>query len=174
MGNAHYFGKPDEYENMLDELIEELSALKAGEYNEAKVKLVWTGARGQEFNIFEAIDNAGGAVLGWCIPNDLEKEFDESKEPFEALVDFELGNKFVGTSLDQCKALEKVLKRYEAKGTILYQYMGCSFGTIDAEYERKYFKEKDIPALSLIGSFDVGEPTGQVVTRVKAFIEMLS
>lgn len=174
-GNAHYYGKPEEYEEILEELIEELSALDEGEYNDAKVSLVWAGARGQEFNIFEAIDNAGGAVLGWAIPNNLEASYDETKEdPFEALLDFELGGKSVGTSLDKAKVVERTLNKYNAKGIILYQYVGCSFGTIDAEYERSYFKEKGTPSLALIGSFDVGAPTGQVVTRVKAFVEMLS
>lgn len=174
MGNAHYFGKPEEYEEMLDELIEELSALDKSAYNEPVVSLVWSGARGQEFNIFEAIDEAGGAVLGWSIPNDLEHTFDESIDPYESLIDLLMGDKYTGTTEDACIGIEEQAHACDAKGLILYTYLGCSFGTIDMELKRNFFKERDLPSIALIGAFQVGAPTGQVVTRVKAFIEMLS
>lgn len=175
MGNAHYFGKPEEYEITLDELLEELSALKPEEYNDpSTVRLVWTGARGQEFNIFEAVDDAGGAIVVWNIPNNLEQTFSETKNSFEAFIDFQLGDKFIGTTDDICRNIEKQIKTADAKGILLYTYLGCSFGTIDMELKRAYFKDREVPALALVGSFQIGAPTGQVVTRVKAFVEMLS
>lgn len=174
MGNTHYFGKPDEYEAMLDRLIEELSALKPGEYHDEKAIVCWSGARGQEFNIFEAIDEAGGAVLSWNIPNNTVHEFDTTIDPLEALVKFDLGDLISGTTENACQYIIRDMKKYQATGIILYGYLGCSFATIDIELKRKYFKEHNIPGLSLIGSFDVGTVTGQVTTRVKAFIEMLA
>ncbi len=38
---------------------------------------------------------------------------------------------------------------------------------------REHFLEKGIPSLLLEGNFQVGPPTGQVLTRLKAFMEML-
>ncbi|MBP5554440.1 MAG: 2-hydroxyacyl-CoA dehydratase [Lachnospiraceae bacterium] len=174
MGNTHYFGKPLEYEATIDKLIEELSDLKPNEYHDEKAILCWSGARGQEFNIFEAIDEAGGAVLSWNIPNNTVHEFNTEIDPIDALVDFELGDLISGTTENACRYILKDMEKYGATGVILYGYLGCSFATIDIELKRKYFKEHDIPGLSLIGSFDVGTVTGQVTTRVRAFIEMLA
>jgi len=45
---------------------------------------------------------------------------------------------------------------------------------VDKEMWRNYFHQKGIPSINLEGSFQTGAPTGQLMTRVKAFIEMLS
>jgi benzoyl-CoA reductase/2-hydroxyglutaryl-CoA dehydratase subunit BcrC/BadD/HgdB len=52
--------------------------------------------------------------------------------------------------------------------------VGCSFGSIDTELKRSYFKKRDFPSIAIDGSFQVGPPTGQLITRIKAFVEMLS
>lgn len=148
MGSDHYFAKPEEYEDALDELIE---------------------------GIYQTIDEAGGAILGWNVANNLEQEFNLTKDPLEAYMDFDLGDKLAaGSTEDGCKAMEKQIELCNAKGIILYGFMGCSFGSIDSELKRNYFRKRDIPALSLIGTYQIGAPTGQLITRVKAFIEMLS
>ena len=85
-----------------------------------------------------------------------------------------MGDLISGTTENACRYILKDMEKYGATGVILYGYLGCSFATIDIELKRKYFKEHDIPGLSLIGSFDVGTVTGQVTTRVRAFIEMLA
>ncbi|GHV76702.1 2-hydroxyglutaryl-CoA dehydratase [Spirochaetia bacterium] len=174
LGSSHYFGKPQEYEEAIDLIIEELSALEPGEYNDTVVPLVWSGARGQEFGVYEAIDEAGGSVLGWCIPNTFERGFDETKTPLDALVEFQIGGKNSGTTSQACLVIENQVKKSDAKGLILYGYVGCSFGSIDIEMKRNHFKKRDIPSIAIDGTFQVGPPTGQLITRVKAFVEMLS
>lgn len=174
LANDHFFARPAEYEAVLDELIEELAALEPGSYSDVNAILAWSGARGQEFNIFEAIDEAGGAILSWQIPNNTVHLFNTDLNPLEALVDFEMREIQGGTSERACRSLMKEMKKYHSKGVIFYSYLGCSFATIDVELKRKYFNEHGIQGLSLIGSYDVGTVTGQVTTRVRAFIEMLS
>lgn len=174
LANDHFFAKPAEYEETLDALIEELAALEPGSFSDVNAILAWSGARGQEFNIYEAIDEAGGSILSWQIPNNTVHLFDTDLEPLEALVDFEMREIQGGTSERACRSLMKEMKKYQAKGVIFYSYLGCSFATIDVELKRKYFNEHGIQGLSLIGSYDVGNVTGQVTTRVRAFIEMLS
>jgi benzoyl-CoA reductase/2-hydroxyglutaryl-CoA dehydratase subunit BcrC/BadD/HgdB len=44
---------------------------------------------------------------------------------------------------------------------------------VDREMWRRYFHEQGIPCLNLEGSFQTGSPSGQVLTRVRAFVEML-
>lgn len=174
MGNNHYFARPKEYEEMLDELIAELEALPEGAYHDEKVILGWSGSRGQEFNIFEDIDASGGAILAWNLPNNIVHEFNTSLDPIDACVEFEVGDFHSGTTEQSCQSYVKLINKFKAKGIVMYTYMGCSFYTIDIELRRQYFKERGIPALALLGSFDVGSVTGQVSTRIRAFVEMLS
>jgi len=174
LGSSHFFGKPLEYENALDLIIEEMSGLQDGEYNDDIVRLVWTGARGQEFGVYEAIDDAGGGVMGWCIPNTYEVGFDENKPPLDAFVEYQVGGKNSGTTSQACLEVEKQLRKSKANGILLYGYVGCSFGSIDIELKREYFHKRNIPSIAIDGTFQVGPPTGQLITRVKAFVEMLS
>jgi len=174
LGTSHFFGKPQEYEDVLDLIIEELSALPEGDYNDDVVRLVWSGSRGQEFGVYEAIDEAGGSILGWCIPNTYEVGFDEQKNPLDSFAEFQIGGKNSGTTSQACLVIENQIKKSDAKGLVLYGYIGCSFGSIDTELKRDYFKKRSIPSIAIDGSFQVGPPTGQLVTRVKAFVEMLS
>ena len=39
---------------------------------------------------------------------------------------------------------------------------------------RNKLKEKGIASLSISGTFQVGPPSGQLLTRVNAFVEMLN
>jgi benzoyl-CoA reductase/2-hydroxyglutaryl-CoA dehydratase subunit BcrC/BadD/HgdB len=174
LGSSHFFGKPEEYEDALDLIIEEMSSLHDGDYNDDIVRLVWTGARGQEFGVYEAIDDAGGGVMGWCIPNTYEAGFDESKSPLDAFVEFQIGGKNSGTTSQACLVLESQINKSGAVGIIMYGYVGCSFGSIDTELKREYFRKRNVPSISIDGAFQVGPPTGQLITRVKAFVEMLS
>jgi benzoyl-CoA reductase/2-hydroxyglutaryl-CoA dehydratase subunit BcrC/BadD/HgdB len=52
--------------------------------------------------------------------------------------------------------------------------IGCSFSGVYLEMIRDYFHKKGVPGISLDGSFQVGPPSGQLLTRVRAFVEMLN
>lgn len=175
LGSDHYYGKKEEYEEMLDMLIEEFSSLKPGDYNESKTHLIWTGGRSVEYGIFQSIEEAGGAILGWGVSNNLETSYDLNKDPMEAFLDSLLGDKnATGSSEDICSVLERQIEECDAKGLIMYGFMGCSFSSVGREIMREYFKKREFPVLSLLGTYKAGEPSGQIVTRVRAFMEMIT
>ena len=173
VGLNNYFGKPEEYEEALDLLIEELEAKPVDEAELKKViPLVWAGGTGQEFGIYEAIDQAGGALLGLrSVPF---KDFREDIPPVEALARYVYDNQGAGAGIFARNVIELELEKTNAQGLILYGYIGCSFASVDREMWREYFHKKGIPSINLEGSFQTGAPSGQVLTRVKAFVEMLS
>lgn len=170
----YFFGKPDEYEEMLDILIEEMEALKPNEFNEKLVPLVWSGSRGQEYGIYKAVDEAGGALLGWMCTMPFETDFAEDIDPVRALVRYKLGGQSAGATTFRCADVEAQVKKVNAKGIISYGYVGCSYSGIDRELQREYFKKRGIPSITLDGTYQVGPASGQVITRIRAFIEMLS
>jgi benzoyl-CoA reductase/2-hydroxyglutaryl-CoA dehydratase subunit BcrC/BadD/HgdB len=173
VGLNAYFGKPEEYEAVLDGLIAELSSRQVDQEEiERVIPLVWAGGTGQEFGVYEAIDQAGGALLGLrSVPL---KAYREDIPPVEALARWMYDNSRGGAGIYWRNVLEQEVNKVKARGIVLYGVIGCSFQSIDKEMWRSYFHERGIPSINLEGSFQTGAPTGQLMTRVKAFIEMLS
>ena len=167
------FGKPQEYEEAIDLLLDELArAPESPEELQAVIPLVWAGGTGQEFGVFQAIDDAGGALLGFrSVPF---KNYREDVPPVESLARYVLDNQNAGASVYARHVIEHEVNKVQARGLILYGYLGCSYGSVAREMFRDYFHKKGIPSINLEGTFQVGAPSGQILTRVKAFVEMLS
>ena len=94
-----------------------------------------------------------------------------------AHIDLVIGSKSghtVGSPVHRLAPLEKVITGFGARGILFYGYVGCSFAGVHQEIQRDYFQKQGIPSISLEGSFQVGPPSGQLLTRVRAFVEMLS
>jgi benzoyl-CoA reductase/2-hydroxyglutaryl-CoA dehydratase subunit BcrC/BadD/HgdB len=175
MGTGHYFGKPQAFEEALDALIEELESADTIAPPKGKiVPVAWVGGRGQEFGVYKAIDDCGGAVLSWRTPNVVSLDLREDVPPFDALAERLLSGQTFGSPVHRLKSIEEQLAAHGARGILFYTYVGCSFAGIYNEIQREYFHKKGIPSITIEGSFQVGPPTGQLLTRVRAFIEMLS
>lgn len=175
MGSGHYFGKPEEYEKLLDELIQEL---KDAEYVASPmgkiIPLTWVGARGLEFGVYKAVDDLGGALLSWFTPNPYDRVWREDIPPLEAMARFILEYFVTGSPVNQIKYIEKMIEESGSKGMFFYTYIGCPYGGMHVELFRDHFHKKGVPSSGLEGSWQVGAPSGQLITRVRAFIEMLS
>jgi benzoyl-CoA reductase/2-hydroxyglutaryl-CoA dehydratase subunit BcrC/BadD/HgdB len=173
IGLTNYFGKPEEFEEVVDELLAELESRPVDQQElDRVIPLVWAGGTGQEFGIYEAIDQAGGSLLGLrTVPI---KPYREDVSPVEALVRYLYDNQNGGAAVYSRQIIENEVAKVNARGLVLYGYIGCSFASVDREMWRNYFHQKGIPSINLEGSYQTGAPTGQLMTRVKAFIEMLS
>ncbi len=178
MGSGHYFGRPDAYEEVLDLLVAELEAAPIVPSPRGRiVPLAWIGGRGQEFGVYKAVDDCGGAILAWYTPNSWTHDWPAARTPLESIATHVLGGTaghIVGSPVHRLKPLEELLERYGAKGILFYGYVGCSFAGVHQEIQRDHFHRKGVPSISLEGSFQVGPPSGQLLTRVRAFVEMLS
>jgi benzoyl-CoA reductase/2-hydroxyglutaryl-CoA dehydratase subunit BcrC/BadD/HgdB len=175
MGSAHYFGKPEEYEAMLDQFIDELTNADFVPSPLGKiVPLTWVGARGLEFGVFKAVDDLGGALLSWFTPNPYDRIWNEDIPPLEAMARFILDYFVTGSPVNQIKYIEKMIEETGSKGMFFYTYIGCPYGGMHVELFRNHFHQKGVPSSFLEGSWQVGAPSGQLLTRVRAFVEMLS
>ncbi|ALK09845.1 2-hydroxyacyl-CoA dehydratase family protein [Blastochloris viridis] len=175
MGMTHYFGKPEQYEDVLDTLIEELEASAAAPRPADKlVRLAWVGGRGQEFGVYKTIDDAGGTITAWHNADDWTRDYREDLPPLEAYADYIVTARTLGSPVRQLQRIEEYLPEFGAQGILFYGYIGCSFGSVHREIQAEYFRRRGIQGIFLEGSFQVGPPTGQLLTRVRAFVEMLS
>ena len=175
LGIGNYFGRPDEYEDILDEFIKELSSLPEGSYNDDVVPLVWSGARSVDFGICHSLDLAGGILLDWNVPTGLHNYFAEDEAPINEIVHYTLG--YIDRKVDEKMGpafLAKMIEEQEAKGVLFYNYMGCPMCAVNTNITGGFVKNNlNLPYLSLDGSFPTEPPTGQLITRVEAFVEML-
>lgn len=175
MGSGHYFGKPIEFEAVLDKLVKELKTAEVIPSPLGKViPLTWIGARGLEFGVYKAVDDCGGALLSWFTPNPYDKNWREDVPPLESMAHYILDYFLVGSPVHQIKGIEKMIEASSSQGIFFYHYVGCAFGGVHVEMFRDYFRKMGIPSINLDGCFQVGAPSGQLLTRVRAFIEMFS
>ncbi|CAH2598764.1 2-hydroxyacyl-CoA dehydratase [Rhodovastum atsumiense] len=174
-GMSTYYGKPEQYEETLDLLIEELEANAAAPIpHEKVVRLAWVGGRGQEFGVYKTLDDAGGAVTSWHSADDWTRDYRTDLPPLQAFADYLITARTLGSPVRQRKRIEEYLPEFGARGILFYGYIGCSFGSVHREIQAEYFQRLGYPSIFLEGSFQVGPPTGQMLTRVRAFVEMLS
>lgn len=174
IGSTHYFGKPTEYKEAVELILKEMEADKYHPDASNIIPLVWTGGRGQEFSIYQTVDELGGVILGWEIPTSYQMIYDMTLPPFDALTKANFNHYHGGDLIKQARYTKRQVDRFGAKGVLIYHYVGCSLGGISKEMTRSYFHEIGVPSLAFDGNFDVGAPSGQLITRVKAFMEMLS
>jgi benzoyl-CoA reductase/2-hydroxyglutaryl-CoA dehydratase subunit BcrC/BadD/HgdB len=176
IGTGHYFGKPEQYEEVLDQLLEELEAADVIEPARGKlVRLAWQGGRGQEFGVYKTIDDSGGAITAWHTPDEWTRDYREDLPPLEATAQYIItGRTGFGTPVRNLARIEETIAPFKAQGILFYGYVGCSFAGIHREIIASHFQKKGIPSIALEGSFQVGPPSGQMLTRIRAFIEMLS
>lgn len=173
-GNGNYFGRPEEYEASLDGILAELKALKSGEYHGATAKLGWIGMRGG-LNVMNAIDESGATVDLWYTAGYYSKDYNLELDPFDAAVDYVVGDRYYGgTTEDKCKAIEAMTEETGVRGLFLYTQMGCSMGQVEEELERMYFQKRGVASLTIAAAYEEGPASGQLDTRIKAFVEMLS
>ena len=172
-GMFSYFGKKYEFNDILDGLISELKELPDDNSNLNKViPLIWAGGRGQNSGILEIIDNSNASILGITTP--VGKLYREDVPPLESLARYVLDGQTAGGTIFYRNAIEKQVNEIGAKGLICYNFIGCSLEVISREMNKEYFQQKGIPCINLEGGFQPDLASGQTLTRVKAFIEMLS
>jgi benzoyl-CoA reductase/2-hydroxyglutaryl-CoA dehydratase subunit BcrC/BadD/HgdB len=170
----HYFGRPDEYIAVMDELIRELEEAPVNEEDiKRSIPLVWAGGGGQEFGVYQSIDDADGVLLSFGSV-DYAKDYDLSLDPLEAMARFHLGGASGGASIYRVAGIEREIEKFNARGLIIYGYVGCSFSSVEHEIMRNYFHNKGFPSMTIEGTYQIGPPTGQLLTRIKAFLDMLS
>jgi benzoyl-CoA reductase/2-hydroxyglutaryl-CoA dehydratase subunit BcrC/BadD/HgdB len=179
MGSAHYFGKPEEFASLLDQLVEELEAAPQGPPPDDYIPLVLAGGGGG-IGILNVIEESRAAIVGWVIAG--TGDYREDVPPLEAIAHYvldaqsrgELGE-VAGTSATTRRFhIEKLVRKTGARGIISSTITGCPYGSVVQQIEREYFTKQGIPIISLETSVHKERPTEEQVMRVKTFVEMLS
>lgn len=172
-GAWNYFGDPVTYMKALDLLIEELEAAPEEKYkSDNLIPILWVGARSEEFGIFKTLDDMNAVILGWAFPR---LYYDENFPPLESMARTTL-NMWTGVGRFSRWIDDSLIWLNEqgvtVRGAIIYGRFGCPINT--SELSRTHLAKKGINGFIIDGNFQIGPPTGQLITRIKAFVEMLS
>lgn len=179
LGSTHYFGQPERYIALLDQLIEELT--EAGKTPEERffIPIVLAGGSGSK-EILKVIEESQGAVIGWVAVGTEDYRLDVP--PLESIAHYlldsqkqgELGEG-AGTSATYRRfRVEELINKTGAKGIISSAITGCPYGSVVQKTERDYFKGLGVPVITLETNVHKERPSEEQIMRVKTFVEMLS
>ena len=124
--------------------------------------------------------NSGGAIVGWVYLG--TNQYDETLPPLESLAHFVLdaqGRGDLGEAVGASVAYRRILVEEEvrktgARGIISSSITGCPYASLMQQLERDHFSAASVPIVTLETDVHREPPTEEQITRVKAFIEMLS
>lgn len=173
-GCEHYMGQPEKFEEILDKVIAEFQNLPEDAWNDDLVPLVWSGPRGVDFSVYHSVDVSGGFIQAWWGPIGKKKVYPKLENPLEAWFDEQSEHGEVLGIKESLNGIEERFKKTGCKGIIVFITLGCTRATINNEVKRRYLTDKNIPSISIAGGGQVGDAAGQVLTRIKAFVEMVS
>jgi benzoyl-CoA reductase/2-hydroxyglutaryl-CoA dehydratase subunit BcrC/BadD/HgdB len=181
MGSTHYFGQPEAYEAVLDQVVADLEAAGRAPETRYFIPLVLAGGVAGGPKLLKVIEDAQGVVLGWVIHS--TSDFREDIPPLEAVAHYlfdaqlkgELGEGAGASATLRRVRVEELVDKTKARGIISSFVTGCPYGSVVQGLERQYFKKKGVAFVGLEHSVHAEEPpTEEQITRIKAFIEMLA
>lgn len=127
--------------------------------------------------IIRAIEDNGGVVV--CYENcggakTIGTLVDEEKEPIIALTEkyLNIACSCMTPNDNRIDILEKLCGEYKADGVIDVILQACHTYNVETLRLRRYFDKKDLPYMSIETDYSQTD-TGQINTRMAAFIEML-
>lgn len=180
LGTNHYYGNPEKYIALLDQLIDELTVAASTPEDRRYVPIVLAGGGGGGMGILKVIEESQGAVVGWVVAGTEDYRLDVP--PLESIAHYlfdvqrrgELGEG-AGTSATYRKyRVEELIKKTRARGYISMSITGCPYGSAVQMVERDYLQSMGIPIINLETNVHKEPPSEEQIMRVKAFFEMLS
>jgi benzoyl-CoA reductase/2-hydroxyglutaryl-CoA dehydratase subunit BcrC/BadD/HgdB len=179
MGCSHFYDDRPGFIEALDSIISELEVETERTTPGRYIPLVITGLVGK---VLKNVEESGGAVLASVrFGSEL---FREDVPPAESIARYLLNCQLRGEGHDVSGApaaqrrylVEELYHKTGARGIISGGLVSCPYFDMAAQLDQDYFKKKGIPfiAVQSPGTGPDTVPGEEQVTRVKAFIEMLS
>jgi len=167
------------FSNLLDQLIAELEEAIKDPDPRPYIPLVLAGFFLGDYTLYRAVESSRGSIVGWEFGT---RNYREDVPPLESIAHFLLDSQLAGQYGEMVGAavnlrkfdIERIVKETGARGILSGNVTGCPYGSIVPQLERVYFKNLGIPYISLETSVHQDPPTEEQLTRIKAFVEMLS
>jgi benzoyl-CoA reductase/2-hydroxyglutaryl-CoA dehydratase subunit BcrC/BadD/HgdB len=183
LGTVHYFGNPEKFDAVLDQLTEELEEAGKTPTDKPYIPLVLAGLIGGIVGgsgLLDAIEESNGVILGWVLTS--TSDFREDIPPLESIANYlfdaqvkgELGEAAGASATYRRVRVEELVRETKARGIISSFITGCPYGSVVQGLEREYFKKLGVPMVALETTVHDQPPTEEQITKVKTFLEVLS
>ena len=181
-GVSYTFDKKLQNEK-IREIIENLKAIDKNNSSKVSVKaprILITGCPigGVAEKIIKPIEDAGAVVVTYenCGgAKNLDRLVDETIDPIQALAEkyISIPCSVMSPNTDREDLLKRLIDEYQVDGVVEVILQACHTYSVETHMiKRVVTKEKDVPYMSLETDYSIGD-TGQIKTRIEAFIEML-
>lgn len=181
-GVSYTFDKKLQNEK-IREIIENLKEIDRNNSSKVSVKaprILITGCPigGVAEKIIKPIEDAGAVVVTYenCGgAKNLDRLVDETIDPIQALAEkyISIPCSVMSPNTDRENLLKRLIDEYQVDGVVEVILQACHTYSVETHMiKRVVTKEKDVPYMSLETDYSIGD-TGQIKTRVEAFIEML-
>lgn len=167
------------YNDLLKELIADLEAFEG--YKNYGARLVVVGGEIDEPKFLEAIESQGCIVvddsLGYGY-RAIAVDVREDRDPLTALAQYQVVERpacprICGTTFERDELIKNITERSNASGVISVRLPFCDEWSFEQVNLMKYLKPLGIPHMPLDVEY-ILEGTGQLKTRVQAFVEAIS
>jgi benzoyl-CoA reductase/2-hydroxyglutaryl-CoA dehydratase subunit BcrC/BadD/HgdB len=183
LGSVHYFGNPEKFESIIDQLTAELEEAAKSPTEKPYIPLVLAGLIGGIVGgrgLLEAIEESSGVILGWVLTS--TSDFREDIPPLESIAHYlfaaqvkgELGEAAGASATYRRVRVEELVRQTKARGIISSFITGCPYGSVVQGLEREHFKKLGVPMVALETTVHDQPPTEEQITKVKTFLEVLS
>lgn len=183
LGTVHYFGNPEKFDAILDQLTAELEEAAKTPTDRPYIPLVLAGLIGGIVGgsaLLDAIEEANGVILGWVLTS--TSDFREDIPPLEAIANYlfdaqvkgELGEAAGASATYRRVRVEELVRETKARGIISSFITGCPYGSVVQGLEREHFKKLGVPMVALETTVHDQPVTEEQITKVKTFLEVLS
>jgi len=174
--NASLRMPPDQFNPLLERLVEEASTTKRA--IQGKFRLLVNGSPLNNQDFIQAIEELGGLVVIDELCTGIRywwEGVDSAADPIKAITHRYLHNfpcPRMEPSQDRTERSLKIARDYRIDGVVTQMVRYCVPWTMEQPLQRMAFEETGIPVLEL--DLEYGTPaTGPIRTRIQAFVEML-
>lgn len=173
----HGYSDPDECQRVLDHLlhtVEERVRRGEGVVPADAVRVAWVGPPA-DMRLLNLLEDMGARVAGTeYMINQSLSVISEEMPPLQALADCFLNASLIGSCAFRARKAVSEARRYRAEGIIVSGVVGGSHCVAEERIVRRMAEQEiGIPTLYIDVPFPLDEPSGQVRTRMEAFIELL-
>ena len=143
----------------------------------ARHRILWcnTGIMYDD-DLFQYLEKELGAVIVFEELNSITWEQMDDRNPFESFAERAFSVSFVGEVEKRIENLIRMVKEYSIDGIIFFKHQNCRLFNLPVKQIIDALHKKGIPVMELSGdSFDSKNYSReQILTRLEAFVEMLS
>ena len=150
----------------------------AGKSSRPRVLITGCPTGGVREKIIKQIEELGADIVGFencCGPRAQKDMVDENKDPYLALAEkyLRVNCSVMSPNPGRIEALDEMIDDYQVDGVIEVILQACHTFAIESDRVKKFVtNERNIPYLCLETDYSQND-TGQISTRISAFLEIL-